>query len=47
MRLKYSYSTDKIMQYEPEIIAANNRINSQSELSWTTKTNLAIMKESA
>ncbi len=37
-------STAEIMWVQPEIIAANNRINDQTELWKSTKTNLAIMK---
>ena len=40
-------STSEIMDNKDAIIAANNRVENQSELSRYTKTNLAMMKNSA
>ena len=39
-----SASTIEIMEQKDKIVAANNRIEDQSQLSRSTKTNLAIMK---
>jgi hypothetical protein len=40
-------STAEIMWAQNEIVAANNRIEEQVELSRVTKTNLAVMKNAA